>query len=281
MAKSISSDAAARSRRRSPDPVAVERAFHAKLASSDVLLGGIVAEFMRPPLAKVYAHAGFDFVYMETEHSAFNGPDLADFVLCCRDNGLPVIAKTPQLERARVAYLLDAGVMGIQLPRTESREQLLELMGYVKYPPAGTRAGAPGYGNTYYVWPDDPNGWLRACNETTVIVGHIETASGYENAEEIITTPGLNMLYVGPYDLSISLGHPGEYDHPVVAAATRRIMDLCLKHGVPFGTSASGPEAARGLVDKGARFFETADEMMLITESSIRLVDAYRAIKRN
>ncbi len=275
MAKAIS--ATANSGRRAADPVALERDFRRKLASAQVLIGGIVAEFIRPPLAKVYAYAGFDFVYLETEHTAFNGPDIADFVLSCRDNGMPVIAKTPQLERAAVAYLLDAGVMGIQLPRTESRENLLELISYVKYPPIGSRAGAPGYGNTYYVWPDDPNGWLKGCNETTVIVGHIETARGYENAEEIIATPGLDMLYVGPYDLSISLGYPGNYDHPVVAKATWEIMQLCVKHHVPFGTSASGPAVAGEMVGKGARFFETVDEMMLICEGAVRTVDEYRA----
>lgn len=264
--------------RTSPDPVAVERAFRKKLASRQVLLGGIVSDFIKPPLAKIYAYAGFDFIYLETEHVKFNGPDLSAFVLCCRDNGVAVIAKTPQLERAEVAYLLDSGVMGIQLPRTESRADIEELIGYVKYPPMGTRAGAPGYCNTFHIWPDDPAGWLTACNETTVIVGHIETATGYRNAEEIISTPGLDMLYVGPYDLSISLGHPGDYDHPVVAKATREIMELCLKHNVPFGTSASSAATAAGLVAKGARFFETADEIMLITEGALRLVDDYRAI---
>jgi 4-hydroxy-2-oxoheptanedioate aldolase len=261
----------------SPDPVAVERAFRKKLASSGVLLGAIVAQFIRPPLAKLYAYAGFDFVYLETEHVTFNGPELADFVLCCRDNGLPVIAKTPQLERAEIARLLDSGVMGIQLPRTESRADLLELISYVKYPPLGSRAGAPGYCNTYYVWPNDPSGWLKACNETTVIVGHIETAKGYKNAEQIITTPGLDMLYVGPYDLSISLGSPGNYDHPVVAKAIREIMELCIRHHVPFGTSTSGPAVAQELIKNGARFFETVDEITLICEGAVRTVDDYRA----
>src|SRR5262245_29525433 len=131
MAKISSNDISRKSR----DPVELERAFRKKLLSSEVLIGAIAAHFIRPPLAKVYAYAGFDFLYLETEHTNFKGPELADFVLACRDNGLPVIAKTPQLERAAVAYLLDAGVMGIQLPRTESRKDLLELMSYVKYPP--------------------------------------------------------------------------------------------------------------------------------------------------
>jgi len=279
MAKAISK--VKDSTRKSPDPVAIEREFRRKLKSTQVLIGGIVAEFIRPPLAKVYAYAGFDFVYLETEHTLFNGPELADFVLACRDNKLPVIAKTPQLERAAIAYLLDAGVMGIQLPRTESREDLLELISYVKYPPVGSRAGAPGYGNTYYIWPDDPNGWLKGCNETTVVVGHIETAKGYENAEKIISTPGLDMLYVGPYDLSISLGYPGNYDHPVVAKATREIMELCVKHKVPFGTSTSGAKVAGQLIKKGARFFETVDEMMLICEGAVRTVDDYRAVAKS
>ena len=87
-----------------------------RLRNSDVLVGGMVAEHLRPSLVKLYVQAGFDFMYIEYEHGFFEMTTFADSVLCARDNNLPVIAKTPQLERAEVAKLLECGVVGIQLP---------------------------------------------------------------------------------------------------------------------------------------------------------------------
>ena len=114
-----------------------------RLKRGDVLIGPMLQQFARPPLIKLFQHAGYDFVYIEYEHTSFDPEDLADTVQSARDNGLPVIAKTPQLERQEVAKLLEAGVVGIQLPRAETRDQVETLLSYLKYPPRGTRAVAP------------------------------------------------------------------------------------------------------------------------------------------
>ena len=90
------------------------------LQSGKTLVGGMLTEYARPSLVKLYVNAGFDFLYSEYEHGFFDPTTLADTVFCARDNGLPVIAKTPQLERAEVAKLLECGIVGIQLPRSDS-----------------------------------------------------------------------------------------------------------------------------------------------------------------
>ena len=88
-------------------------------------------------------------------------PTFADTVLSARDNALPVIAKTPQLERQEIAKLLECGAVGIQLPRTEHRSQVEELMSYIKFPPTGTRATASGYGNSDYLKPSLKSQWIK------------------------------------------------------------------------------------------------------------------------
>jgi len=125
-------------------------------------------------------------------------------------------AGDPLAECGEIARLLEAGVTVIQLPRSESRQDIETLVDYMKFPPVGTRAGAPCFGNVDYVWPDDDAKWLKKADQSTVILAHIETAKGYENAEEIVTAPHLDMVYVGPYDFSIAMGHPGDWDHPQV-----------------------------------------------------------------
>ncbi|MSR58130.1 MAG: hypothetical protein EXS05_10690 [Planctomycetaceae bacterium] len=267
--------------RTSPAPVVPSRTnpgrtLRQRFRAGGVLIGGILTEYARPSLVKLYLHAGFDFLYIEYEHGCFDMPVLADTVLCARDNGLSVIAKTPTLDRAEVAKLLESGIVGIQLPRTESRSDVETLRSYLKFPPNGSRAIAPGYGSSEYLQPPDWSAWMQEQNEETCLVVHIETRQGYEHAEEIISTPGVDMVYVGPGDFSIELGHPGEYDHPDVAGPMLEILNLCKKYGIPFGTTASGPASAKKLVKRGAQFFEAVDELTLIAEGGRRFVEEYR-----
>ena len=251
-----------------------------RLRAGEVLIGGMLTEYARPSLVKLYVQSGFDFLYIEYEHGFFDLATLSDTVLCARDNGLPVVAKTPQLERAEVAKLLECGIVGIQLPRTETRNDVETLLDYIKFPPRGTRAIAPGYGSSGYVQPPSWKNWMAEQDEETTLVVHIETKLAYENAEEIVSTPGVDMVYVGPGDFSIEMGHPGDYDHPDVAGPMNEILDLCKKHNVPFGTTASTTAAARDWVERGAQFFETVDELTLIVQGATKLVRDYREFCR-
>ena len=254
------------------------RHLKARLRDGEVLVGATLAEYTRPSLMKLYQQADFDFVYVEYEHIFFGPPALADTVLAARDNGLPVIAKTPELGRQEVAKLLECGVVGIQLPRTESREQVETLRSYLKFPPAGTRATASGYGNSDYIKPTDKRGWMADQDGETTLVVHIETRLGYENAEEIIDTPGVDMVYVGPGDFSIEMGYPGEYDRPEVLGPMEEMLSMCRRHNVPFGTTASGVEAAGRWVSKGSRFFEGPHELAFILQSASQFVREYRGL---
>jgi 2-keto-3-deoxy-L-rhamnonate aldolase RhmA len=273
--------------RRSADPTALGRAFRRRLRSAGrqaasgkgavrPVLGGIVSEYLHPSLANLQADAGYDFCYLETEHGYFYTPQLPAFVHTGRARNLPAIAKT-EIDRGEAARLLEAGVCALQLPRTESAEQLAALADLATFPPGGSRAGAPGYGNTDYAIPEDHAAWLRRANQSISLVAHIETAAGYENAAEIVASRHVDVVYVGPYDFAIAMGHPGDYDHPAVVAAMRRILELCVARGVCFGTTASGPKAAKDWIRRGARFFEMSSELDLISHGARSEVTDYRA----
>lgn len=251
-----------------------------QLRSDRVLVGGIVAEYARPSLIKLYKQAGFDFGFLEYEHAWFEPTMLAATILAARDNGLPLIAKLPQLDRAETAKLLECGVTGIQLPRTESRRDVETLREYLKFEPVGSRAIAPGYGSSDYRQPSSWRKWMDEQNEDTVLVVHIETRAGYDHAEEIISTPGVDMVYLGPGDFSIAMGHPGDYEHRDVMGPMEKILAICKQYNIPFGTTASGIEGARRWIAKGVRFFETIDELSLIMEGAARLVREYRAAEQ-
>ncbi len=249
-----------------------------RLRAGEVLLCGMIVQYMSPSLVKLYKYAGFDFIFLEYEHTYFDAGDLTSTVLCARDNGLPVIAKTPQLERAEVAKLLECGVVGIQLPRTETRAEVETLRSYIKFPPDGTRAVAPAWGNSSFAPVPEVKPWMDEQDEETTLIVHIETRAAYENAEQIISTPGVDMVYVGPGDFSIEMGQPGKFDHPDVTGPMEDILKICQEHKVPFGTTASSPEAASRWIAQGAQFFEIVDEMSLILHGASRTVRKYREL---
>ena len=252
------------------------RHLKARLKRGDVLIGPLLEEYARSSMIKLFQHAGFDFVFVEYEHTLFGLSALADTILSARDNGLPVIAKTPQLERQEVSKLLEAGVVGIQLPRTETREQVETLLSYLKFPPKGARAVAPGWGNSDYRAVTDWRAWMDEQDQETTVVLHIETALGYRNAEDILSVPGIDMCYVGPGDSSIELGHPGDYDHVDVLGPMQRVLTLCKKYGIAFGTTPSSGKAAGEWVRKGATFFEAESEVGLIRAGAEALLADYR-----
>jgi 4-hydroxy-2-oxoheptanedioate aldolase len=241
-----------------------------RIRSGEVVFGGTVSEHLRPSVVKAFRDAGFDFIYMENEHASFEPSRLSDFVLCARDNGLTVVTKIPQLERGETARLLEMGVMGLQLPRTESRQEVETLRSYIKFPPDGTRASATGYGNSMYAKPADKRTWYNEANAETLLVGHIETRTGADKADEINSAEDLDVCFVGISDLSLDLGMPGRYTDPEFQAAVQRIIDASEKHNVVRGLPGLGYDQTKYWIDHGVQFFECADELDLIRRGAAR-----------
>lgn len=248
------------------------------LKENRVLVGMTMQHVTGAWLATLYRRGGADFVYVEYEHGFMNEADLADFVHCCRAQGLPVVAKVPECSRTHVAKLLECGVVGIQLPWTESREQIDRLVSYVKFPPLGIRAAAPGMGNCDYDSQTTGRELIEAGDRETVVLAHVETRKGIENLDAILGNPHVDVLFLGMYDLSISCGHPGEFRHPEVAAAVEAALAAAKRHGKVAGMYVPDAKAAEPWVGRGMRFFETASEVDLIDAGARNAVRQFRQL---
>jgi 2-keto-3-deoxy-L-rhamnonate aldolase RhmA len=248
------------------------------LKENRVLVGLTTQHVVAPWLARVYQHAGADFVYIEYEHSFMNEADLASFVLACRLTDLPVVAKVPECSRTHVAKLLECGVIGIQLPWTESPEQIDRLVSYVKFPPVGIRAAAPGMGNCDYNLHTTGRELIETGNRETVVLAHVETRKGIENLDAILANPHVDVLFLGMYDLSISCGQPGEFSHPDVAAAVEKALAAAKKHGKVAGMYVPSADGAKPWIARGMRFFETASEVDMIDQGARKSVKQFRAL---
>ena len=182
----------------------MQRSLRSMLEDKELVVGLQIQQVCAPWIAKVYADAGADFVFIEYEHMSFNQAQLADLVLNCRLCGLPVVSKSAYLDRSVITRLLDAGVTGIQLPWTETSDEAVELIQYMKFPPGGIRAAAPGIGNTEYELVDAKE-WVERANEDTIAIAHVETKTGLENIDEILAVPEIDVMYIGLFDLTISM----------------------------------------------------------------------------
>ena len=248
-----------------------------KMSAGQVVVGMTAAELLRPSLVKTYANAGADFIYIENEHSLLNPATYADFLLCAQDNGLPVVAKTPYLDRGAIVKLLDSGTMNLQLPMTESADDVLTLHNWLKYPPVGERAVCCGYASTGYK-PVDLATFITEQNEDTMLIAHIETKKGVDAIDEILGTGVVDLVFIGQDDMSISVGAPGDHHDPRHVAAIQRVAEAVRRHNVFFGLFAPGIESAKRWIDEGALFFEAADELMLIDQGTRALLDDFRAL---
>jgi len=233
------------------------------LREKDVVVAATVMEFLRPSFVKLCKYAGFDFIYLEFEHALMNPSVFNDFVVSARDNGLPVVSKTPDLVRHLLAKILESGVTGVQLPRTNTAADVARLVDFCKYPPIGTRAGVSGMASTDYLHvPAEKH--LQRLNEELCIIAHVETCEGLKNIEEIVSNPYVDICYVGTFDLAIDLGTPGDMNSPAVLKAMDRICEACRHHNVIPGANGSDPETIRTLRAKGVRFFEGPSDLDMI-----------------
>jgi 2-dehydro-3-deoxyglucarate aldolase/4-hydroxy-2-oxoheptanedioate aldolase len=251
----------------------------AMLRENRVLVGMTMQHVTAPWLAKLYKNSGADFVYVEYEHSFMNEADLAHFVFTCRSLGLPVVAKVPECTRTHVAKLLECGVIGIQLPWTETRAQVEQLVNYVKFPPVGIRAAAPGMGNCDYNLQTPGRDLIERGNRETVILAHVETKQGIDNLDSILSNPHVDIMFLGMYDLSVSYGYPGEFQHPDVVTAVETALAAATRHGKAAGMYVPDAHAAGPWVSRGMRFFETASEVDLIDAGARRAVTQFRELR--
>ncbi len=251
----------------------------AMLRENRVLVGMTMQHVTAPWLAKLYKNSGADFVYVEYEHSFMNEADLAHFVFTCRSLGLPVVAKVPECTRTHVAKLLECGVIGIQLPWTETRAQVEQLVSYVKFPPVGIRAAAPGMGNCDYNLQTPGRDLIERGNRETVILAHVETKKGIDNLDGILANPHVDVLFLGMYDLSVSYGAAGEFQHPHVVTAVETALAAAARHGKTAGMYVPDAHGASPWVSRGMRFFETASEVDLIDTGARRVVTQFRELR--
>jgi 4-hydroxy-2-oxoheptanedioate aldolase len=188
-----------------------------KLNASETVFGTLLT-VMNPELVEMLGIAGLDFIIVEGEHAPWDESQILNIVRASELVGVTPTIRLSNLEPDRICRLLDMGVQGIHCSHVGSREEAEELVRVVKLYPLGERGfGRFARANFYGVLEEDEA--VRAANVESLVVVQIEDRNGIEHIQEILDVPGIDVISVGPSDLSQSYGLPGQYEHPTVKQA--------------------------------------------------------------
>ena len=232
-----------------------------------VKLGACIMEFESPGIGHIYRAAGADFVFVDCEHSGIGIEGLKRILRYLEAAGMPHFVRRAGKTYPDIATALDAGAEGLLLPMVGSGEEVQELAGYMKYPPDGVRGVALGIAHDRYA-AGPPAEALAAANARTVCIPLIETAEGVENVEAIAALPQVDLLWIGHFDLSCSLGVPGAFDHPDFVSAHRRIVDAAHGAGKSVGRLVGSPQEGRRLIDEGFDFICYGTDASLLLQAA-------------
>jgi len=206
------------------------------LKKGESVIGTMMSEVRSPGFIWMLANAGFDFVFIDMEHGTYDLPMVADMIKVARLANLVPLVRVPDLAYHLVASALDAGAMGIMLPRVETRQQAEELVSYMKYPPVGVRGATSSRGHTDYL-SAGPQELVSHMNQNTLVILQIERERAIENIDELFSVPGVDVGLIGPFDLTISLGASSP-SAQAVDAAIQKVVEAGQRHNVASGIHA-------------------------------------------
>lgn len=246
------------------------------LAEGKLQLGTGFGQLRSPEIAKTLAAAGFHWAFIDTEHGGFDLETVQDICRVSALVGFTPLVRVADLQYALVARALDCGAQGIIFPRVESVELLEQAVSWTKFPPVGVR----GYGlapvNVDYEKASFSE-IIEHMNANTMVAFQIETKRALDMREELLSVPGIDAVMVGPADLSISLGVPGEFQHPKMVEAMEAIRDSCVRRGIAPGTQTRTPALAKFWRDRGMRFLGCSNDIGMLYDRAVELATQIQA----
>ncbi len=223
-----------------------------KLKSGKTVTGCFIG-FYSNEMVEMLGHSGFDFVVIDNEHGAFSWREVENLIRSAELAGISPIV--------RVAYgpsdiqkALDRGAVGLHVPMVNNKEEAEAAVRRAKFPPLGQRGTAYSVRSSKY-GKGGGHEYIKKCNEHVFIAVHIETPQAVDNIEEIASVPGIDLCFVGPTDLSVTMGYAKEGPgHPEVQKAMNYVMEKCNELGVPVGTLTGNAPGVTEREEWGARY---------------------------
>jgi len=246
------------------------------LASGGVSLGTMVMEFSTTGIGRLAAGAGADFAVFDMEHTGWSEETVRLLVATSRSSDLVPLVRVPTTQYHLMARVLDVGAMGLMVPMVETPEQAALIAASSRYPPVGRRGAAFGVAHDDYEGGDIVEK-MRSADEQVLLIAQIETALGVENVERIAATGGIDVLWIGHFDLTNSLGIPGQFTHPRYLESVDRVLEACRRHGKAPAIMVASVEEGRAALRQGFRCVAYWGDLWIYKEALRRGLAELRA----
>lgn len=249
--------------------------FKRLLQAADRPLVGTFVKIPAPELAEIIGETGFDFVVIDTEHALLSVRDVYSMIVIYSRMGVSPLVRITDHGYGDGQRYLDAGAGGVLVPHVSNAEQAAATMRQFRFPPDGTRG--MGYASRAGKWGLLDGGaaeYLRTGREDVALVAMIEERESVEDIDRILATPGVDAVFVGPGDLSLSMGEPG--GSPAVRDAVTTAVKAAVAAGVPAGTLVQGAEQAKLRVEQGCRFVLIGNDTGMVVDAARRTLATVR-----
>jgi 2-keto-3-deoxy-L-rhamnonate aldolase RhmA len=237
--------------------------FLERLKRGDRLVGTLLT-LDAPEVAEILSRAGYDWLFLDLEHSAM-GPSEAQRILQAVGGRVPALVRVESRDEVGIRKALDIGAAGIVVPQIHSRSEAEAAVVLAKYPPAGIRGvglgRAANFGNNF-------EDYLSRANRETVVVAQIEHVDAVGDIAAIAAVKGIDALFVGPYDLSASMGIPGQVAAPEVTAAIAKVLAAAQSNHVAAGIFAASAEAAKRCMIQGFSLIAMGTDGLLLGQAA-------------
>lgn len=253
------------------------RPLRKRLRDGEVLLGSFV-KMNDPSSTEIMGMLGFDFVILDNEHVAMNKESIVNVIRAAENVGMEIIIRTVSSSKTEILQFLDAGANGVQVPNVDSSEEAQHVVDSVKYYPIGKRGFAPSHRAAQYSLRDKQE-FLTSSNEDTLTVVHCETKACIDHLDEILKVDHIDVVFIGPMDLSQAFGVTGNPQHPEVQNAIRQIEEKVMASGKAIGTVVANETEAAELRRKGYQYIAVSSDQGLIIQSGKRILDNFKANK--
>lgn len=241
--------------------------FRDKLLRGDRLIGTLIS-LPSPELAEIASAAGFDWLFLDMEHGALDAGNILRLVQAAR-GPCACLVRIPENRETGVQKALDTGASGIIVPHVNDASEAAAAVRWSKYPPEGGRSVGFSRANLYGArFQED----IETANGETVVVAQVEHIDGVRAIESILDVPGIDAVFVGPYDLSASLGKPGSIQDPDVREAIRSVASACAARKVPVGIFAAGLPASSKALEEGYTLVCSGIDVGLYSEAAAAIL---------
>ncbi len=235
--------------------------------------------YSHPSIAETFAKAGFDFIAIDMEHSTINLSEAQRIIAACQSEEVPCLPRPVSHSDDYIKPLLESGADGILIQMVNTSKDVQNLINNLKFPPIGKRSygvnRAQGYGFDF-------NEYITSWNNDSSFIIQVESIEAVENIESLLEFSEVDAVMIGPYDISGSLGVPGELNHKKVISASKKVIDACSKYGKSCGTQLNdpNPKNINNLFEMGYTFAVLGSDLFILWKWAEQMKQIMNSIRK-